>query len=501
MRYAIVSDLHANLAAWQTTLADIADNAVDQIICLGDLVGYGPDPVGLLESVYTTVHASLMGNHDAAVCGKMDPAIFSERAEYVVRHHQQQVSAAGLRWLSALPLVVKGPGFRCVHGDFSAPAAFNYIIDPDEALPSWQRVTEQLLFVGHSHLPGIFVIGASGTPHLLDPCDFVLEEGKRYIVNPGSVGYPRMGQCRSSYCIYDAATRTIVFRSLPFDSAGYLQKLRAAGLGDDPWMLQHEGARALPAVRERLSFAKPLTEAQHARNVRQEAALTPAQWKRQIALLLICGFAALCGGAYMAWTHASRQVEQLAIGVEFPAKEVTLPMLNAYPLVPLQRNLLESFPGQLDAGILTGWRYRIADRAKQTLSITRVNHEALLRIDHQGRHEFCLISPYITLTGTRIKSLRMVGRMQKGAGFDGAVSMACVAFAEQPDGKLEQIATVQHEIRNAKSAVKEGIFSVNRKVDLPRRATHIRVELNGRFSGTCTLFAPQVSAAECEDAK
>ena len=501
MRYAIVSDLHANLTAWQTTLADIADNAVDQIICLGDLVGYGPDPVGLLESVYTTVHASLMGNHDAAVCGKMDPAVFSERAEYVVRHHQQQVSAAGLRWLSALPLVVTGPGFRCVHGDFSEPAAFNYILDPEEALPSWQHVPEQLVFVGHTHLPGIFVIGASGTPHLLDPCDFVLEEGKRYIVNPGSVGYPRMGQCRSSYCIYDDATRTICFRSLPFDSAGYLQKLRAAGLGDDPWILKHEDARSLPAVRERLSFAKPLTEAQHAKNVRQEASLTPAQWKRQIVLVLLCGLAALCVGAYVAWSHASRQVEQLAISMEFPAKEITLPMLNAYPLVPRQRNLLEPFPGQLDAGVLPGWRYRINDRATQALSIALVNHEPLLHIAHQGVHEFCLLSPYITLTGTRLKSLRMVGRMQKGTGFDGAVSIACVAFVEQADGKLEQLATVQHEIRNAKSALKDGIFSVNRKIDLPRRATHVRVELNGRFNGVCELFAPQLSAAEFEDVK
>jgi hypothetical protein len=87
-------------------------------------------------------------------------------------------------WLRSLPLTFEAPGFRCANGDFSHPAGFRYIIEPREALPSWNATPEQLLFVGHSHLAGIYVVGASGQPHFVEPCDFEIESGKSYIVKP-----------------------------------------------------------------------------------------------------------------------------------------------------------------------------------------------------------------------------------------------------------------------------------------------------------------------------
>ena len=237
MRYAIVSDLHANFTAWQTVLKDIADLKIDKIICLGDVVGYGPEPVKVLESVYQHVHVTLMGNHDAAVCGKFDPREFSDRAQNAIKRQKKSLSPAALVWLRRLPYTYEEAGFACAHGDFSEPEEFRYIVEPESALPSWETRKEQLMFVGHSHLPAIYVIGASGTPHCITPCDFSLEEGKRYIVNPGSVGYPRTGNCRSSYCIYDTERNSVLFRQLPFDSEKYRKIMAQYGGEDDDWIL------------------------------------------------------------------------------------------------------------------------------------------------------------------------------------------------------------------------------------------------------------------------
>ncbi|MDD4101938.1 MAG: metallophosphoesterase family protein, partial [Kiritimatiellae bacterium] len=165
MRYAIVSDIHANMAAWRNVLTDIADLRTDKIICLGDILGYGPDSVEVLESVYQLVDVTLQGNHDAAICRRMATESFSGLAADAVSQNRDKLAPAALQWLSALPLTHDEPDFKCAHGDFSDPPAFRYIIEPSEALPSWQATAEQLLFVGHSHVPGIFVIGGSGTPH------------------------------------------------------------------------------------------------------------------------------------------------------------------------------------------------------------------------------------------------------------------------------------------------------------------------------------------------
>ena len=166
MRIAIVSDLHANLTAWRIVLADLADMKAEQIICLGDVMGYGPHPVELLESVYSVVNVTLMGNHDAAVCGRLSTATFSPRAKTAVARHRELLTPTALEWLAQLPLTYEGSDFRCTHGEFSKPAEFRYVVAPEDALPSWRATSEQLLFVGHSHRPGIYVIGKSGVPHL-----------------------------------------------------------------------------------------------------------------------------------------------------------------------------------------------------------------------------------------------------------------------------------------------------------------------------------------------
>ena len=306
MRYAIISDIHANAAALRTVLVDAQDMRVDRIICLGDVLGYGPDPVQALETVYSRVHVCLAGNHDDAVCGRCSTDDFNDFAAAAVERQRKALTSSALKWLKSLPYTCKISGFACAHGDFSAPEEFNYILEAEDALPSWDARTEQLLFIGHTHQPGIFVIGESGTSHRLEPADFVLEEGKRYIVNVGSVGYPRSGLCRSFYCIYDDTTRTVRFRSLPFDLEGYREKMGGKGLDEAPWVTARAKERATPKVRDHAKFGKAISVKAGTGAAANVAA--PAPPKRRLVLpIVLAASLALALGAALAVHFGTKQ--------------------------------------------------------------------------------------------------------------------------------------------------------------------------------------------------
>jgi predicted phosphodiesterase len=303
MRHAIISDIHANVAALRTVLVDAQDMHADRVVCLGDVLGYGPDPVQALETVYSRVHVCLAGNHDDAVCGRCSTEYFNDFAAAAVARQRKSLTSSALDWLKKLPYTYECGDFACAHGDFSDPEAFNYILEPDDALPSWDVRAEQLLFVGHTHQPGIFVIGESGVAHRLEPADFTLEDGKRYIVNVGSVGYPRSGLCRSFYCIYDDVSRAVFFRSLPFDLDGYREKMGGKGLDEAPWVAARARERAVPQIRGTARFG---------RNITVKAAQKPATpavspQKRRSALPIVLAAAlALAAGAALAIHFGSR---------------------------------------------------------------------------------------------------------------------------------------------------------------------------------------------------
>ncbi|MBQ6329232.1 MAG: metallophosphoesterase family protein [Kiritimatiellae bacterium] len=225
MTYAIISDVHANEVALESVLADARSNGAERVICLGDVVGYGPEPEKAVSLVRRAATATMAGNHDDAVSGRLDPSDFIDLAADAVARHREALSSSSLVWLKCLPYTFAEGRFACAHGDFTAPKVFNYVTDEDEAAANFAARTEQLLFVGHSHVPGIFLTGASGRVYRLDPTDFVLEDGKRYIVNPGSVGYPRAegGVCESTYVLYDDKTGTVLFRRLPFTISSVMQ--------------------------------------------------------------------------------------------------------------------------------------------------------------------------------------------------------------------------------------------------------------------------------------
>ena len=226
MRYAIISDIHANESALRHVLADAAGLHVDQVVCLGDIVGYGPLPKDALALVRRSCSVVLAGNHDDAVSGRQGADDFIDLAGDAVKRHREALVIEELNWLKNLPYACRLDGAIAVHGDFTNPPCFNYVDSEAVAAENFQSTDAQLMFVGHTHIPSLFLTGQSGTVYQLNPQDFTVEDGKRYIVNPGSVGYPREndGTCLSSYVIYDSTEHTVNFRFLPFAVSSVMQR-------------------------------------------------------------------------------------------------------------------------------------------------------------------------------------------------------------------------------------------------------------------------------------
>jgi predicted phosphodiesterase len=234
MRYAIVSDLHANKPAFKSVLADIASSNIDEIICLGDIVGYGPNPAEVLEIAYSKIHHFVLGNHDAVIGGKITSGNFNDNARRMIEWTSGALDSKAVKFFNTLPLEVKGGNFRCAHAEFANPGRFGYILETDEAIDSFDACTDQVMFAGHSHVPGLFVVGRSGIPHWLDPTDFGVEDEKRYIVNVGSVGQPRDDGIRASYCIFDTEKRDVFFKKVAFDVEEYIECQKRSRSPDSP---------------------------------------------------------------------------------------------------------------------------------------------------------------------------------------------------------------------------------------------------------------------------
>jgi len=240
MRYAILSDIHANLPALKRVLKDIRAQHVDKVICLGDVVGYGPDAEATVELVRKEVDVCLMGNHDAAVSGVITGEGFSMTAIRGVKRHRDETSQKSRDWLATLPYLFVEGDMACAHGDFSAPEKFNYIMTPLDALGSWATRKERVLFVGHTHSAAAFALSSTRGPVVCDTnSPILLEENCRYLVNVGSVGYPRYDGFMS-WCIYDAKTKLVQLFKFPFDLAGFKRRMLSRGVELPTWVAKIE---------------------------------------------------------------------------------------------------------------------------------------------------------------------------------------------------------------------------------------------------------------------
>ncbi len=226
MRYAILSDIHSNKQALQAVFTDVKNNGIDQVLSLGDLIGYGPSPIEVLDLSFSKIHKFVLGNHDALLCGKIRARNFSEESKKVLSWTQEQLGNNAVKFFDLQPYVLNENDFACAHANFFAPEKFEYTIQEDIADKSFITSSHKMFFIGHSHIPAIFVKrGNQGDVHLIKSRDFTLEQNKRYIINVGSVGHPRDNDTRASYCIFDSDKQQVFFRKVPFDIDGYIKDL------------------------------------------------------------------------------------------------------------------------------------------------------------------------------------------------------------------------------------------------------------------------------------
>jgi predicted phosphodiesterase len=235
MRYLILSDIHANLTALDAAL-DAAKGRWQKAVCLGDLVGYGPEPNEVVERVRSLDAVTIRGNHDKAVCGLVDTEDFNPLARSVTLWTRDRLLPATREYLEQLP---KGPvvvdGFSIVHGALHDED--EYVFGPAQALEGLIDAPFPVAFFGHTHMQGGFTLRNDQVTVLrLKPTagDFFselpIETGSSYLLNPGSVGQPRDGDARAGFAIADLDNQSVEFWRVPYDIETVQNRMVEAGL-------------------------------------------------------------------------------------------------------------------------------------------------------------------------------------------------------------------------------------------------------------------------------
>lgn len=228
-RIAIISDIHANLEALQAVLNDIQTMNCDNIACLGDIVGYNANPVECLNIIRSLNCPVVKGNHDEEACGVNTPVGMNPIAFAALMWTRKTLNTEQKEWLNRLRMVRNVAPFTIVHSTLDQPGLWHYIVNKFDAISNFNFQFTNICFHGHTHVPKIFVF-ENMAANEYEASDFSPEKGKKYFVNVGSVGQPRDGDWRASYCVYDTDINAIYFRRVEYDIATTQQKILAAGL-------------------------------------------------------------------------------------------------------------------------------------------------------------------------------------------------------------------------------------------------------------------------------
>ena len=213
MKIAVISDIHANLEALKTVLNYLHSNKISEIICLGDVVGYGPRPNECTELVKLHCKECLMGNHDHTAIGLTDIHYFNKYAKEAILWTRRQLSHYNKAFLDNLPFTYEKENLLFVHSSPLEPKEWHYIFTDNEARQNFDYVDHRLIFIGHSHIPIIF--SQQNGSFMEDQIQLNLKKD-RYIVNVGSVGQPRDGDPRSSFVIYNDQEDTLEYVRLQY---------------------------------------------------------------------------------------------------------------------------------------------------------------------------------------------------------------------------------------------------------------------------------------------
>ena len=194
MRFAIISDIHSNLEALTKAFELVDQEPVNEVVCLGDVVGYGANPNECVDLVRSRCRTVLRGNHDAAAVNPANAESFTKNARIAAEWTRQQLSDENKKFLEGLPYTSSRDGILFVHSSPYQPESWFYVLSEEDLEVAFQNFSEQICFIGHSHFPGIF--SEEGPAKAVN-------RGTRFLVNVGSIGQPRDGNPKLSFGIFD----------------------------------------------------------------------------------------------------------------------------------------------------------------------------------------------------------------------------------------------------------------------------------------------------------
>lgn len=233
MRYAVISDVHSNIEAFNVVLFELEKESPDQILFIGDVIGYGPDPNECIKKIKEVAYIVLIGNHDHAAIGLTDISSFNPYAREAIEWTIDRLTEDEKLYLSQLPITDKitKDDIFLVHSTPKRPEEWDYIFTFEDALENFRYFTQKICFIGHSHVPVVIEMDKHGTLEILRD-EVKIKDGFRYIINVGSVGQPRDGNPDAAYVIYDTNKSTLWIKRVSYNYHKTQRKMRDEGLPD-----------------------------------------------------------------------------------------------------------------------------------------------------------------------------------------------------------------------------------------------------------------------------
>lgn len=228
MRFAIISDVHANLEALEAVLADADECKCTHFVCLGDVVGYNANPHECVERIRELDCPIVKGNHDEQASLVESSRDFNELAEHAIAWTRDHLTEEDKEWLRNLRLQRQVRDFTIVHATLDTPAQWGYVFNNLDAAASFTYQYTTICFFGHTHVPMAFVRDDGVKRMKIEQLQ--IEPGKKYFINTGSVGQPRDGDWRAAYCVYDVAANNVEQRRVKYDVAAAQKKITNADL-------------------------------------------------------------------------------------------------------------------------------------------------------------------------------------------------------------------------------------------------------------------------------
>jgi diadenosine tetraphosphatase ApaH/serine/threonine PP2A family protein phosphatase len=228
-KIAIISDIHSNIHALDSVINHIKNQQADMIVCLGDVIGYGAFPQECVRYVDDNKILTIMGNHELAILNKERLIHMNQYAHKSLEWTQNKLSPESLAWISKLPFQLQIENCLFVHAAPQNPEVFEYIIDLRDAVLQFDYFATDYCFYGHTHLPKIFS-EELGEMRELMPEYHQKKFGERLLINVGSVGQPRDGDNRASYCLLDTSTNEIYLHRVNYDYNSASKAIEDAGL-------------------------------------------------------------------------------------------------------------------------------------------------------------------------------------------------------------------------------------------------------------------------------